>query len=161
MRNSMLYTLALSVFLPLACRSSETGPTGGPSPRPSGIARMYVLRSVAGDELPAVLLDNEHATIVTLADTIWLEADGSGIEVATERSTDKASAQGPITRRDERPFTYGIDRDRIEVDFECNDVIIRSCLAPPHLRGVLTPARLVLDHALHYRTPLEYERVQQ
>ena len=160
MRTSMLCTLALSVFSSSACRHTETDPTPGPSQAPSPMARMYVLRTVAGAELPAVLVDNEHAEIVSLADTIWLEADGSGLEVAVERSTDKAAETAPVTRRDERPFSYSLDRGRIEVGFECNDVVIRSCSPPPHLRGVLADQKLVLDHALYYRTPLEYERVR-
>jgi hypothetical protein len=97
------------------------------------MAKMYVLRTVAGAELPAVLVDNEHAEIVSPA---------------------------PVTRLDERPFSYSLDRGRIEVGFECNDVVIRSCSPPPHLRGVLADQKLVLDHALYYRTPLEYERVR-
>jgi hypothetical protein len=121
---------------------------------------MYVLRTVAGDPLPTALIDNEYATIVTLADTVWLEADGSGVEVATERSTDKSSGTPPVVRTDARPFSYSLAGSRIEVSFECNDVIIRSCLAPPHYRGRLTDERLALESAMAYRTPLEYERVR-
>ena len=159
MRGFIIGTVAVSLFLPLACRHAETDPSLDPSQGPSSVARVYVLRTVAGEALPAVLLDNEHATIVSLADTIWLEADGSGVEVATERSTDKGSGMEPIVRRDERPFTYRLERDRIEIDFECNDVIIRSCVAPPHLLGALTEARLSFYYALYPRLPLEYERI--
>jgi hypothetical protein len=157
----MLCALALSGLLQPACRHTETDPTDGPSQTPGLTARMYVLRSVAGDELPAVLLDNEFVTIVSLADTIWLESDGTGLELSTERSTDKGSGAAPITRQDERPFSYAVVRGRIEVGFECLDVIIRSCSPPPHLQGTLTEDRMVLDHAFHYRAPLEYQRVRR
>ena len=144
----------------LACGHSEPGPQTAPREAPSAAARSYVLRTVAGDPVPAVLVDNEHVTIVTLADTVWLEADGTGVEVATERTTDKASGAPAVVRTDARPFTYGAAGGRIDVSFECNDVIIRSCVAPPHYQGTLTDARLALDHALYYRTPLDYERVR-
>jgi hypothetical protein len=150
----------VGLILPLGCRHAETAPSTGPEESPGLTARMYVLRQVAGDPIPAILVDNEHATIVSLADTVWLERDGTGREAATERSIDKGIAGAPVVRRDERPFSYEVARDRITVSFECNDVIIRSCAAPPHLRGVLTSSSLVFHQALHIRTPLVYERVQ-
>ncbi len=88
---------------------------------------MYVLRTVAGEPVPAALIDNEYATILTLADTLWLEVDGTGVEVATERSTDKGSGTTTVVRTDARPFSHGLAGDRIEVSFECNDVIVQSC----------------------------------
>jgi hypothetical protein len=158
--NRSVNRLILSpVVLLLACSQSDPAPPTGPRAAPSATARMYVLRSVAGDPVPAVLIDNEYVTIVALADTIWLEADGSGIEVATERATDKASGTPPVVSSDERPFSYDLAGGRIEVSLECIDVIIRSCVAPPHYQGGLTEARLTLDRALHYRTPLSYDRV--
>jgi hypothetical protein len=159
MNASINRSLLSPVLLLLACGYTDPAPPSGPREVPSATARIYVLRTVAGDPVPAVLVDNEHVTIVTLADTVWLEADGTGIEVATERSTDKASGATPVVRTDARPFSYGLAGGRIEVSFECNDVIIRSCIAPPHYQGGLTEARLTLDRALHYRTPLSYERV--
>jgi hypothetical protein len=67
--------------------------------------------------VPAVLVDNEHVTIVALADTVWLEADGTGIEISTERTTDKASGAPPLVRTDARPFSYGLAGGRIDVSF--------------------------------------------
>jgi len=160
MNGSINRSLLSPLLLLLAC-GPEPAPGTGPREGPSATARIYVLRTVAGNPVPAVLVDNEHATIVTLADTVWLEADGTGVEVATERSTDKASGAPPVVRTDARPFSYGTARGRIDVSFECNDVVIRSCSPPPHYRGALTDARLLLDHALYYRTPLEYERVRR
>lgn len=158
--HSFANRLILSpVLIVLACGQSDPVPPTGPRATPSATARMYVLRTVAGEPVPAPLIDNEYATIVTLADTVWLEPGGTGVEVATERSTDKASGAPPVVRTDARPFSYGLAGGRIEVSFECNDVIIRSCSAPPHYRGTLTEARLTLDNALSYRTPLAYERV--
>ena len=154
------YTLMAGLLVSLGCRHSETDPSAGPQEGPGLAARMYVLRSVAGQQLPAVLVDNEHATIIALADTVWLEADGTGLEVSTERSTDKGSGTAPVVRRDERPFSYEMALDRITISLECNDVIIRSCSAPPHLQGVVTDASLTLDFALYDQVPLHYERVR-
>jgi hypothetical protein len=161
MIHSTNRSLLFPALLLLACGHSEPGPQTEPREGPSATASAYVLRTVAGDPVPAVLVDNEHVTIVTLADTVWLEADGTGVEVATERTTDKASGAPAVVRTDARPFTYEVARGRIDVSFECNDVIIRSCVAPPHYQGALTDARLTLNQALYYRTPLEYERVQR
>lgn len=160
MRISIISTLTIGVLLPLGCRSAGPEPTAGPSLGPGSSASMYVLRKVAGDPLPAALVDNEHATVLSLADTIWLEPGGSGVEVAIERSTDKGTAS-TVVYRDERRFSYQLDRNKIQVSFECNDVIIRSCSPPPHLFGVLGKGTLVLHSALYYRTPLEYERIQR
>ena len=160
MNRSINRSLLSPALLLLACGHSEPGPQTGPREIPSATAKTYVLRTVAGNPVPAVLVDNEHVTIVTLADTVWLEADGTGVEVATERTTDKASGAPAVVRRDARPFTYGVAGGRIDVSFECNDMIIRSCVAPPHYQGALTDARLALDYALYYRTPLDYERVR-
>ena len=159
MKSSVICTTAFGAFL-LGCSSAGPEPIDGPSLGPGAGASMYVLRKVAGDPVPAVLLDNQYATIVSIADTIWLEPDGSGIEVATERSTDKGTSN-TVVRSDERPFSYQLDRGGIEVSFECNDVIIRSCAPPPHLRGVLSEAGLVLHSTLYDLGPLEYERVQR
>lgn len=160
MSRSLVFPFMLGLLLPLGCRHAETDPSAGPQESPSLTARRYVLRDVAGQPLPAVLLDNEHATIVVLADTVWLEPDGSGIEISTERSADKGSAVAPVVRKDNRPFSYTTAGDRISVSFECNDVIIRSCSAPPHWRGVLSEESLVLDQAFYQRAPLRYERVR-
>lgn len=161
MNNSFNRLIVSPVLLVLACGQSDPVPPTGPRATPSAAARTYVLRTVAGEPVPAALIDNEHATIITLADTLWLEDDGTGVEVATERSTDKASGAPPVVRTDARRFTYRLARGRIEVSFECNDVIIRSCSAPPHYLGRLTDVRLTLENALSYRTPLEYEQVRR
>lgn len=41
---------------------------------PSPTARTHVLRTVAGDPVLAVLVDDEYVTIVTLAEMGWLAA---------------------------------------------------------------------------------------
>lgn len=159
MNASINRSLLSPLLLLLACGQSGAVPPTEPREAPSATARIYVLRTVAGVPVPAPLIDNEHVTIVTLADTIWLEADGTGVEVVTERTTDKASGDPTVVRTDARTFGYSVAGGRIEVSFECNDVIIRSCSAPPHYQGTLSAAQLTLNHALHYRTPLSYERV--
>jgi hypothetical protein len=159
MKSNVVCASSLAVLLLLGCHSAGSGPSAGPSQSPGFTAKMYVLRTVAGDALPAVLVNNEHVTIVGLADTIWLEPDGSGLEISREQATDKGTGADPVLYRNERPFTYVVSGNFIEVSYECNDVIIRSCVAPPHLLGVVGEVKLVLDKALYYRTPLVFERV--
>jgi len=145
MRRSyqMLLVSACSGFL--AC-SEATGPD---------IAETYVLRSVAGDPLPAVFRDGDFATLHMLADTLFLAADGTGYEVQLSEMVDKAS--GSRNR-----FTSVINLDytvvdgRIEIAYECADM--GSCIAPPHLAGPVTITGIVFDVSLG-RAPLSFERL--
>ena len=49
-------------------------------PLVSDVAGIYVLRSVAGKALPAVIASHDSYHAVMLSDTIFLHADGSGPE---------------------------------------------------------------------------------
>jgi hypothetical protein len=62
-------SLLFPALLLLACGHSEPGPQTEPREGPSATASTYVLRTVAGDPVPVVLVDNEHVTIVKLAET--------------------------------------------------------------------------------------------
>lgn len=148
-------TPAIWMSLALACAQND--PTAAPRESEAG-ARVYALRAVAGDQLPAVTLDNQHVTIVTIGDTIVLEPGGTGVRIAVQRITTKPAGE-PLTQREEHRFSYENAVGRIALSFECNDVIIRMCVAPPHFIGDFTEARLVIQSALSYRTPLEYGRI--
>jgi len=131
----------------------------GPRDRTGGLATGYVLRSVAGDALPAALVVNDHVTIVALADTVWLRPDGTGLQVVVHRVADAGAPQS-AEYRFEQPFTYQQTGERIAISLDCIDVIIRSCVPPPHYQGTLSESSLTLDAALFYRTPLLYHRLR-
>jgi hypothetical protein len=142
--------LLAATYAVASCRLVATGADGE-----EGDA--YVLRTVAGEQVPAVAVSNGLVVVVKLADTIWLRADGTGREVKVERSrSDVSLPPGEITRRYEHSFHYRVSDGGFEVEFPCPPNA--SCVAPPHYRGELTAGRLRLDHALYYRTPLEFER---
>jgi hypothetical protein len=121
---------------------------------------VYVLRSVAGQPLPAPLLATEYATLTAVADTIRLGDNGAGKQVVVQRARDAGQPAPGELYRVEEPFTYEVIGTRIAISLECNDVIIRQCVAPPHYTGTVTSGTMVLETALQYRTPLRYERVR-
>jgi len=145
MRRSYQVLLVSACSGLLAC-SEATAPD---------IAETYVLRSVAGDPLPAVFRDGDFATLHILADTLFLAADGTGYEVQLSEIVDKAS--GSRSR-----FTsvinldYAVVEGQIEISYECSDG--GSCIAPPHLAGAVTITGIVFDLSLG-RVPLSFERL--
>jgi hypothetical protein len=115
---------------------------------------VYALESVAGVPLPATLHSNQHVTLVALADTFRLAVGGAGSQISVIRVDD-----GLL--RSEQLLAYRQSGDRIEMELECRDVLIRSCIAPPHYTGTRTPDRLLLTSVLYDRAPLLYRRVHR
>lgn len=125
----------------------------------SDAAGIYVLRTVQGNSLPAVVASHASYHAVMLADTIYLHADGWGGDAAVKRVTEDPAA-GERVVRDDGAFTYEISGGRLTGEFPCNDVIVlAACAAPPHLAGTLSANGLELDVALSYRLPLRYVKV--
>lgn len=153
--HSLVHALAIWMCLSTGCAQNESA--AGPRESEAG-TRVYALRAVAGDELPAVTLDNDYVTIVTIADTVLLGSGGAGVRVVVEQTTEKPGGK-PVVRRDEHPFSYETAAGRIALSFECNDVIIRMCVAPPHFVGDFTEARLTFHSALYNRAPMVYGRI--
>ena len=140
------------------CRAPEgTGPVSLPEQR-SGST--YVLRSVAGTPIPAPLVEREDLTIVILADTLWLRADGTGLKGVVERYIDHTTGAAGELLASEHPFTWQERSGRLEVAFECRDVILRQCLAPPHYVGSIGGSGIMLESRTYGRGPLHYERIQ-
>jgi hypothetical protein len=133
-RKPVLMVAALS----LAFFSSRCG-----SPvSPEGSAGIYVLDEINGDPLPAVSTAHEFGVTEILADTLWFETNGTGMRHVTYRSTGTGAESQ--TYRSEDPFSYALSSERIEIAFECRDVIIHqgsvgmaSCVAPPHFVGTI------------------------
>lgn len=151
-RKPVLVVAALSLaFLSSGCGS----PVG-----PEGSAGIYVLEQINGDPLPAVTTAHEFGVTEILADTLWLETDGTGMRHVTYRSTETGA--GSQTYRSEDPFTYTLNIEGLEIAFECRDVILlqrsvgmASCIAPPHFVGTIEPDGLrgedLLENLMRYR----------
>jgi hypothetical protein len=115
------------------------------------------MRTVGGDPLPVVA--NEAGTLTAIADTIRLGPNGSGIQRGVERVSDATLPGATATRRYERSFTYRTTGQGIEISLECPPDTLMLCVAPPHFIGVLTQSGLDFTHALYYRTPVHYDRI--
>ena len=118
------------------------------------VAGVYVLESVNGSPPPAVWSQNQFVTVEVLADTIWLFSDGRGVQRVAHRYRRRGEAER--TERTENPFDYTLPDGRLEISFECRDVILlSSCAAPPHAVGRFSGDRLRLtaffDNEVVYR----------
>jgi len=151
--RSMVVIAALAV---LGC-SPEREPTGTAELR---LSETYVLRTIAGDAVPAVFTDHEFATRRILADTLVLANRGMGREVQVLEFLDKTTGE-VTTHTATYDLTFTVDDGRIEIGYECNDVIIiASCIAPPHLAGMVGSTGILFDLALG-RTPLAFDRIDR
>lgn len=133
----------------------------GESAAPSGdlLRGRYVLESVAGDRLPAVLSGGGSVQRVALADTLTFAEDGSGEQVSVYRNR-LSGGDGPVyTTR--AGFLHARAGQDIALSFPCPDPVANGpvgCTAPPQMRGTLSGDRLVITAAYAYRTPLRYRR---
>jgi hypothetical protein len=155
---------ALALVVAVACKQQDPVATPVTSDIQgelgSGPAGVYVLRTIAGHSLPAVVASHESYHAVMLADTIFLHADGSGGRAAVMRVTEDP-AVGERQVREGGTFTYEVSGDHLTVEYPCNDVIVlAACAAPPHFEGSLTTDGLDLDKTVFsYRMPLRYAKV--
>lgn len=134
--------------VPLACDDSLG---------PGDIAGTYVLRSVAGDALPTVLITTELVKIRVLADTLRFKLEQRG-SISTFRESEPVAGDGPSEPfRWQSGFSYQIIDDRIEVAFDCPPNA--SCVEPPHLVLRDAPGGLRADFALGARVPLQYKLI--
>ena len=120
---------------------------------PPGI---YVLRSVAGQVLPTVLVSHEWYHAVIAADTFFLHADGTGAASTTKRVTQDPK-DGEQISLERAAFTYTAANGRLTAAIPCFGIAL--CLAPPHYTGTLAADALELDLALNYRVPMRYAKV--
>jgi hypothetical protein len=111
--NRALAAAALLVFL--------GGCTSGTGPGP--IEDEYALARI-GDARPPGRVGNE----TWIADTIRFHADGAWSRVAIVQLHAEGASPDPV-RRTMDGFVTRVG-SRIVLDFECNDVILRSCVAP-------------------------------
>jgi hypothetical protein len=142
-RNLLFAAIALAAVT--AC--SDADPFG-----PQDIAGAYVLRTVRGEPLPAVFWESDATRLRVFADTLRLNADGTGSEVwLLEYSGQYASGPG----RSESALQFAIRDGRLEGAYVCSGFCLAVVMP---IRGVFTESGLRLDVAKYGEGPLEFER---
>ena len=127
------------------------------SPSPNRVGT-FVLTSVAGDPLPAVLTANDVATLIVVDDRIVLFDDGTAEKHTVVSYGGGPGATSPSeTDRSRSTLDYHEVGGEIHLNYRCNDTA--SCIGPPHLVGRYIEGGLQLDFALNFRVPLVYERI--
>jgi hypothetical protein len=160
MRRSLSCAFAL-VAAAGACQSDGTV-AGNPNPDVlskglgDGPAGVYVLRSVAGQSLPSVIVSHEYYHALMVADTIFLNEGGMGGASEVKRVTEDPR-NGEHIRTEQVTFAYEVTGNRLTAEIPCPP--LASCLVAPHYAGTLSFTALDLDLALNYRVPLHYEKV--
>ena len=159
MHGRVFFSLAL--LMAAGCQSgdpitADTNRDAAVQELGDGAPGIYVLRSIAGVPVPAVLVSHESYHAVMTADTIFLHADGTGATSSTKRVTEEVPA-GERTAREQTGFTYKLTGSRLTAEIPCPP--LASCLAPPHYTGTIGSAALELDFALNYRVPMRYAKV--
>lgn len=125
---------------------------------PRDLAGTYALQRVDNDPLPTVLFTTEYARVGVLADTVRLNADGTGTQVRVSESEPLVEGIAPESpTRVEGALRFETVGSRIEVTFFCPPNA--NCAPPPHrvARAVSEGLRVVV--AAGQRVPLLYARV--
>jgi hypothetical protein len=147
--GSGLAHVGAGVALAFATACGDAEPFG-----PEDVAATYVLRTVRGEPLPAVLVESDIALLRVWADTLRLNADGTGLEISLLEWTGQF-ASGPS--RSENEFRFEVRDGRLEGVYICRGYCL-GVVRP--IRGVFTSSGLVLDIAMnHVDGPLEFERI--
>lgn len=141
---SVVAAVVLSV-VPVAC--------GEPAAIAEG--ETYVLRSIAGDLVPAVFTESDMVRVRILADTLELAEDHTGREV--QHLETFTTVDGSLdTYRSVVSLTWSMRDGRMTIAYDCPD--FAACIEPPHLAGTATVTGVTFDFSLG-RTPLVFERV--
>jgi hypothetical protein len=146
-RGAATYIRFAAVALAAVTACADAGPFG-----PQDVAGTYVLRTVRGEPLPAVLWEGD-ITLRVWADTLRLNADGTGSETwLLEYSGQYVWGPG----RSENALQFEVRDGRLEGTYVCSGF----CLAVVRpIRGVFTDTGLRLDVAMHGGEPLEFDRI--
>ncbi len=132
-----------------------TAPVGCGEPAAIVTGEAYVLRSIAGEAVPAVFAESDMVRVRILADTLVLAEDRTGYEV--QRLETLTKTDGSLeTYRSVMSLTWSVRDGRLAIAYDCPD--FASCIEPPHLVGRATGTGVVFDYSLG-RTPLVFERV--
>ena len=119
---------------------------------PEDVAGTYVLSTLRGESLPAVLWETATSQARLVADTLRLNADGTGAEIAVYEFTGTLE---PESGRSEELLQFEIRGGRLEGAYICTGF----CLAVVRpIRGVFTPEGLRLEVGRHGDGPIDFVR---
>jgi hypothetical protein len=123
--------------------------------RPVDVAGIYALQQVGSDPLPTVLYESEYARVHVLADTLRLNADGTGIRTSVLTTEPlREGIAGSDGERVERQLYFELAFGRVLVTFVCPPNA--NCApVPPYVARRISNG-LLLDAG---RAPLTYTRV--
>lgn len=127
---------------------------------PSNVAGTYVLLSINGNALPAPAGYQGPAdgSVVVVADTLRLAADGSGSLVRVEKA---GSGDGTATRL-ETPLSFKTAEGGIAIAFDCPSNALMLCIAGPHMTARLSASGLDATRLLgNEHEELVYASVQR
>src|SRR5688572_8360365 len=109
--------MCLRSFTRLVLACSLAGSVACDNPlQPSDVAGAYLLRTVRGDPIPALLWQAGGASMRLLSDTLVLNGDGTGYEVWHTEFTDQLRI---TTGRSEHPFRFEIHDGQLEGAYVC------------------------------------------
>jgi hypothetical protein len=123
---------------------------------PFDIGDLYVLRTVGGEPLPAIVNQVGGVTLRVAGDTLRLRPNGTGIRSLVQL-LEPATSDAPETVRSSSSFTYVIAGDDLRIDFACPPEA--SCIRGPHIVGRLDGDLLVAEHQRFPHLTQIYERV--
>lgn len=121
---------------------------------PGDVAGNYVLDAVAGEPLPAVLLENPHYRFRVHADELRLNVDGSGHRVTTGIGERLDMEGDPEATTWDRELVFRVVGGRVEIEYVCP--INASCTPPPHLIARRVAGGLRVESTQAERDPLWY-----
>jgi hypothetical protein len=125
--------------------------------RPGDAAGTYVLRSVRGEPVPAFFWQSDQAQMRVVADTLRLNADGTGSEVW---HLEVIQPLRTTASRVEVPLRFEVQGDRLEGVYLCPPGAACLAIIEP-IRGEFTGAGLRLDVAKFSAGPLLFERSER
>jgi hypothetical protein len=120
------------------------------SPTEFVLGSTYVMRSIAGDPLPAPWAPNDAVTGRMLGSSVLLTDDGKGRYLATYEH------DGGQTFQQNSELTYTRDGADIAITFTCPPDAL--CIAGPHLVGRILEDGLRITTSNVIRTPVMFDR---
>lgn len=122
--------------------------------RPGDGPGTYVLHSVGWDPLPAFFWQSDQGQMRVMADTLRLNADGTGSEVW---HLEFIQPLRTTASRYEVPLTFEVQGDRLEGVYRCPPGAFCLGVVQP-IRGEFTRGGLRLDVAMFSEGPLLFLR---
>ena len=133
--------LAATIVAAIAC-DTQVAPLG---------RDYYALQSVAGVPLPAPYATNPYYNGLLVADSIMFRDDGTGSRFATYQEENSTSRYSTV-----ESFHWSRNDNRISITFVCPPTA--SCIAGPHLKGVIDETSMTITESVVMRHPLVYRR---